>query len=108
MFENQHNLFWLENVGNLFTSGSLVPKSMDSFEEQMNSVSRFVIVIFVILLIFYSSKSATTIFFFLLMIVICSYYCGKIFTPRYLKEAYGNVPSIHEPPNPSPYFKCNE
>jgi len=102
MFENQHNLFWLENVGNLFTSGSLIPKSVDSFEEQMNSVSRFIIVLFAILLIFYSSKSALTISFFLLMIVICSYYCGRIFTPKQIKEAYGNVPSIHEPVIPPP------
>ena len=97
MFENQYNLFWLENVGNLFSSGSLVPKTMDSFEEQMNSISRLVIVLFVFLLVFNSSKSAVTISCFLLLIVICSYYCGKIFTPRQVKEAYGNVPSIHEP-----------
>lgn len=97
MFENQYNLFWLENVGNLFSSGSLVPKTVDSFEEQMNSISRLIIVLFVFLLVFYSSKSAVTISCFLLVIVICSYYCGKIFTPRQVKEAYGNVPSIHEP-----------
>lgn len=102
MFENQYNLFWLENVGNLFSSGSLVPKTVDSFEEQMNSISRLIIVLFVFLLVFYSSKSAITISCFLLVIVICSYYFGKIFTPRQVKEAYGNVPSIHEPVIPPP------
>ena len=97
MLDNHENLFWLENVGNLFSSGSLIPRSMDSFEEQMNSISRLVFVIFLFLTSFYSSRSIFIITSVLLMIVICSYYCGKIFTPYHLKEPYGNVQSLHEP-----------
>jgi hypothetical protein len=102
MFENQQQYFWLENVGNLFSSSSFVPKTNDSFEQQMNAISRFVILLFIFLLIFYSSKSALTITFFLLLIVICSYYCGKIFSPNIIKEPYGNVPSVQERVIPPP------
>jgi hypothetical protein len=102
MFENQQQYFWLENVGNLFSSCSFVPKTNESYEQQMNAISRFVILLSVLLLIFYSSKSALTITFFLLLIVVCSYYCGKIFCPNVIKEPYGNVPSLHTPVIPPP------
>ena len=61
MFENQQQYFWLENVGNLFSSSSFVPKTNDSFEQQMNAISRFVIPLFIFLFIFYLFLSISLI-----------------------------------------------
>ncbi len=97
MLDNhQSSLFWLENVGNLFSSGSMIPLSTDSFEEQMNALTRFVILIFIFLSFFKSSKYAISISFLCLSMIGMTYYGGKIFWGKKLKETYGNVASAQE------------
>jgi len=44
--------FWLENPKTLFSSIQVVPLSSISFEEQLNSVTRLLIIVFIIMLLF--------------------------------------------------------
>ncbi len=99
---NQECSFWLENVSDIFSSGSLVPKSNDNFEEQMNSMTRFVMLVFIFLFFFRSSKYAISVSFLLILLISFCYYVGKSFSRKRIKEAYGNVPSVQIPNVPPP------
>ena len=46
------NKLWLENISNLFCTCNLIPLNGMSLAEQMNSLSRLVIVIFFVLYLF--------------------------------------------------------
>lgn len=94
---NQECSFWLENVSDIFSSGSLIPKSIDNFEEQMNSMTRFVMLVFIFLFFFRSSKYAISVSFLLILLISFCYYVGKSFSRKRIKEAYGNVPSVQIP-----------
>lgn len=97
--------FWIEDVSYLFRSGKLIPKEEETFEEQMNAISRFLLVVFVVLLLFYSITKSFQILGCLLLVVICSYYVGKLFAPRYhVKELYGDTSNIRNTPNPPPFY----
>lgn len=95
--DHKSSLFWLENVGNLFSSGSMIPLSTDSFEEQMNALTRFVLLIFIFLSFFKSSKYAVTISSLCLSLIGITYYTGKGLWGKKIKETYGNVASAQEP-----------
>ena len=97
MLDNSNNCFWLENVGNLVSSGCFIPKPIDSYEEQMNSVSRFVVLIFIFFFFFKSPKYAICVSFVLQIVIGITYYMGKICFHKVIKEPYGNVVSAQEP-----------
>ena len=101
ILDNQNPSFWLENITDLFDSGSFFPTRHSSFEEKMNAVTRLVLVLFSIFLLFYSFKTSAVILCFLLVLVICTYYWGSCYSPV-LKEPYGDVASIHERVYPPP------
>ena len=102
--------FWLEDISNLFKSSKIIPSKEDSFENQMNDLTKFVIISFLIVNFFIyvdtltgkekfanKTKYISTVFIILLFMIICCYYFGRLFQPASVKECYGNVPSLHEP-----------
>ena len=102
--------FWLEDISNLFKSSRIIPSKEDSFENQMNDLTKFVIISFLIVNLFIyidtltgkekfanKTKYISTVFIILLFMIICCYYFGRLFQPSTVKECYGNVPSLHEP-----------
>ena len=104
MLDNRENSFWLENVGNLFSSGSMIPLSKDSLEEQMNALTRFVLLIFIFLFFFRSSEYAICVSFLCATLIGITYYTWKFFIRKQVKETYGNIPSVQEPANSAPRY----
>lgn len=71
------NIFWVENLTDLFCDFRLVPfKNMD-LESQMNSLTRLVFLIFVLLLLFTDVKNSIVFLLITLTIIIIFYYIKK-------------------------------
>ena len=71
------NIFWVENLTDLFCDFRLIPfKNMD-LESQMNSLTRLVFFIFVILLLFIDVKNSIVFLIITLTIIIIFYYIKK-------------------------------
>ena len=87
MFKCLKNKIWLENMPSLFCSPSLVPLDGMSLAEQMNSLTRLVIVIFIILLIIDYRFSGLFLLISLLFIIIL-YYIQKNNMERFGAENY--------------------
>lgn len=95
--------FWLENITELFSTPSLVPLKNDSLEDQMNAVTRIVVLAFILCMLFNVYIDYRFLFGSILL-VICAYYCVKAFQPvKEMKEDYGLVESVMTPPQPVPW-----
>jgi Ca2+/Na+ antiporter len=73
MLKCQINKLWLENIANLFCTYNLLPLEGMSLEEQMNALSRLVIIVFVVLLLFNVQYSLLFLLLSLLFIIILYY-----------------------------------
>ena len=73
MLKCQKNKLWLENIGNLICTFSLVPLDGMSLAEQMNALTRLVIVIFLVLLLLGFRHSLLFLLLALLFIIILYY-----------------------------------
>lgn len=103
--QNDENSFWLEDISLLFRSGKLIPKNNDTFESQMNSLTRFLLLASIILMLFFSFTKSLKIASLMIFLVVCTYYFGKLFSPQQIiKEPYGNVPNVVEPNYPPPIY----
>ena len=78
--------FWTENLGGFFSSISVIPYPDMTLSEQMNSVSRFIVIIFAIMWLFDFSYSIHFLLFSLLFIIII-YYIQRNRMEKY-KENY--------------------
>lgn len=87
MFKCLKNKIWLENMPSLFCSPSLVPLDGMSLAEQMNSLTRLVIVIFIILLII-DYRFSGLFFLISLLFIIILYYIQKNNMERFGTENY--------------------
>lgn len=87
MFKCQKNKFWLENISTLFCSYRLIPLDNMSMEEQMNSLSRLVIIIFVVLLLL-NFKYGVLFLLLSLLIIIILYYIQRKNMNTFRKENY--------------------
>jgi hypothetical protein len=100
MLRCQKNKFWIENITNLFCTFSLIPLDDMNLAEQMNALTRLVIVIYVILLLFGFRFSMLFLLLSLLFITILYYiqkknmetFRAEYYTPRQLKR-YTNTTS---------------
>ena len=80
--------FWTEDFTRLFCSSKLVPVETDTLEEQMNSLTRLVLLFF--MLLFVINWKYDLIFLFLCLIfIIILYYIKKGMTQN--KENYKNM-----------------
>jgi hypothetical protein len=73
MLKCQKNKLWLENIGNLFCSFSLVPLEGMSLSEQMNALTRLVFVVSLVLLLLGYHYSLLFLLLSLLFIIILYY-----------------------------------
>lgn len=69
----QKNKLWLENITNLFCSYSLVPLDNMDLADQMNALTRLVIVVFIVLLLLGFRFSLLFLLLSLLFIIILYY-----------------------------------
>ena len=67
------NKFWIENIANLFCEFTLIPLDRMSLAEQMNALSRLVIIIFLVLLLLGVRFSILFLLLSLLFIIILYY-----------------------------------
>ena len=93
MLECKKNKIWLENISNLFCSSNMVPLDGMSLAEQMNSLSRLVIIIFIILLIIDFRFSGLFLLLSLVFIIIL-YYIQKNSMERFGAENYTQLRNI--------------
>ena len=73
MFKCSKNKLWLENPINLLCDYKFIPLEGMNYTEQMNAISRLIIIIFIIMLIIGFKESFLFIFFSLLFIIIIYY-----------------------------------
>ena len=84
------NKFWIEHITNLFCEFTLLPLDGMSLAEQMNALSRLVIIIFLVLLLLGVRFSILFLLLSLLFIIIL-YYIQKNNMERFKAEHY--IPS---------------
>lgn len=99
-----NNYFWLENISILFNiSEGIIPNSLMTFENQLNALSRLVIILFFIL---YFYKFSYDIHFLImgLTLIIMSFFSYKYYFNKLISEKknmieyYGKVDSVLENP----------
>lgn len=91
--------FWLENIFDLFSSPSLIPLKSDNFENQMNTMSRLVILSFLLCCLF-NIDIHYRYLIIALFIIIIAYYVVSMFRPTLYKENYGLVETVIQPVPP--------
>ena len=88
------NKLWLENISNLFCTSNLIPLNGMSLAEQMNSLSRLVIIIFFVLFLFKFRFSGLFLLLSLLFIIIL-YYIQKNNMEQFHAEYYTPKKQTH-------------
>lgn len=73
MLKFRENTLWLENAGNLFCNFNIIPLEGMNLAEQMNSITRLIIVIFIILILFGFQHSLLFLLLSMLFIIILYY-----------------------------------
>lgn len=89
--------FWIEDISYLFNSFYLIPTSNMGLEDQMNCMTRIVLIIFILMLI--TNISYDVLFLAIsLLLIISIYYILKSFSKKenYI-EYYGKVNTVLEP-----------
>ena len=81
------NKFWIENIANLFCEFTLIPLDGMRLAEQMNALSRLVIIIFLVLLLIGVRFSILFLLLSLLFIIIL-YYIQRNNMERFKAEHY--------------------
>lgn len=114
MLKCQKNKFWLENIVNLVCNFSVVPLQGMGLAEQMNALTRLVLVIFLVLLLLDFKYSLLFLLLSLLFIIIL-YYIQRNQMEQYRAENYSRPEGKKVDPahikamkilnNPSPGFK---
>lgn len=87
MIKCRKNKLWLENISNLVCSFNLIPLDGMTLAEQMNALTRMVIIIFFVMLLFNFSFSVLFLLLSLLFIIIL-YYIQKNNMERFHAEYY--------------------
>lgn len=104
MFKCKKNKLWLEYIPNLICDYSLIPLNGMSLAEQMNALTRFVIIITLVLYLFNFRFSLLFLLLSLLFIIIL-YYIQKSNMDRFNTENY--TKPAHSKNLPSPQFEIN-
>jgi len=87
--------FWLEKITQLFCNYTVIPLSKDSLEEQLNSITRLVLLVWLLLLLF-NYKNSLVFLLISLIFIIIMYYIKR----NTMREKYENV---HHSPVRSEY-----
>jgi Ca2+/Na+ antiporter len=78
------NVFWVDNITDLFCDFRIIPFKKMDLESQMNALTRFVFLIFILFLIFTSFKNSLIFLTLSLVIIILFYYIKK----KHMKDNY--------------------
>jgi hypothetical protein len=88
-----NNTFWTENLSSLFNNIQIVPIGNLCLSEQMNAISRLVIVVFVVMWLF-DFKYALYFLTFSLLFIIIIYYIQRNKMKQNCKEKYSKEPNV--------------
>lgn len=99
MFKCQKNKLWLEYIPNFFCSTSIIPLDGMTLAEQMNALSRLVLVVFLILSLF-SIKNSVLFLVLALLFIIILYFIQKKQMETFRSEHY-KPPQKQSYPSPS-------
>ena len=102
MWACKRNKFWLENPINLFCNLDVIPLNDMEIAQQMNALTRLVLIVFIILTLF-SFKYNLLFLLISLVIIIILYYLQKNQMERLTKENFKNnpkKPNYHALPKP--------
>lgn len=80
--------FWIEDFSALFCSVNIIPNEQDSLEQQMNSLTRFVLLLFTLLFLIDPRLDAVFLFLCLLFIIIF-YYIKRDMSSKDVVENFG-------------------
>lgn len=104
------NVFWVENLTDLFCDFRIIPfKNMD-LESQMNALTRLVFFIFIILLLFLDIKNSLMFFVISLTIIIIFYYIKRKDKMDNYRETFTNntrTPNRTRSKYATPYQRAN-
>ena len=100
MIKCRKNKFWLENVSNLVCSFNLIPLEGMSLADQMNALTRMVIIIFFVLILLDFNFSGIFLLLSLSFIIIL-YYIQKNNMERFHAEYYTPMPTTRNNPKVS-------
>lgn len=88
--------FWMDNVCHLFYQPRIIPHTKDNFAEQMNCMTRLIIVIFTLIALF-TNRFSPPAFVFCIVLLCFLYYTLQSYE---MKECYGDVPAVTQPVPP--------
>ena len=93
MFKCRNNTFWLQNPINLICTCELIPLDNMNFADQMNSITRLVLLVFFIL-IMVDFKHSTLFLLLSLLFIIILYYIQRSQMIEKQKEFFTPTPKI--------------
>lgn len=121
MLKCSKNKLWLENPLNLVCDTSMIPLEGMSYTEQMNAITRLVIVIFIIMLLVGFKDSLFFLVISLIFIIILYYYQRKNmmnYSEKFIHMKPNVLPNYHNLPmthyersgwhNPAENLWCND
>jgi len=97
MLRCKNSKFWLQNPTMLFCNFDIVPLESMKTAEQMNTLTRLVVIIFVILILLQFKYSVLFLLLSLLMIIIL-YFLQIKQMDNFRTESYNGVPNYHTLP----------
>ncbi len=89
----EKEVFWLKEPSVLLTEMKFIPKEDMTLEEQLNTVTRLIIVVFIVMLIL-KYKHALTFLMIALIIIIIYYYSQKRKRKHYALHGHSDLQSI--------------
>ena len=99
MFKCQKNKFWLKNPLNLLCGMNIIPLNNMNISEQMNSITKFVILVYFVLLLSNFKYSLLFLLISLLLIIIL-YYIQRNQMQNLNTEHYTGAQNLHGLPRP--------
>ena len=99
MFKCQKNKFWLKNPLNLLCGMNIIPLNNMNISEQMNSITKFVILVYFVLLLSNFKYSLLFLLISLLLIIIL-YYIQRNQMQHLNTEHYTGAQNLHGLPIP--------
>lgn len=104
MFTCTPNTTWFQGLSNLFCSKNLLPMSNMSLEEQINAITRIVLVIFIIILLF-DLKCSMIFLIVSLVFIIILYYLQRNMMEKFKTESFKELSSDPDDNSKNPKYQ---
>jgi hypothetical protein len=102
------NKIWFENITDLFCDFKIIPTTDMTLEQQLNSLTRLVLILFIIILLFNIKQSLIFLTISLILIIII-YYLQKKNLDTFIKESFvmeKNLSTYNSKPMPTTNSSC--